>query len=256
MDVDSLSWYVDAWSVYDGAAFATRRQPQDGDQQGAAVDEGANTVFVCVPDLQPVPVGRRSTALSACRRNFQYGLTSAGGSEIAFDDLQQVIELVRRGYLAGGLGPDGPITPGPNQPYDGDGMGPDGLDETQPDAGPGSGVYETAALAYESQNWTVGTDPASDMMTLAKHIRTFGTNAAPSSVSGGTDRHLQDTASALHRLVKVYVHSVTVDWGIRVERNHDYWEARLYVDWCDTHAAIGALEEAPTFPSDPLSLGV
>jgi len=58
-----------------------------------------------VPDLKPIPVGRISTALRAQRASFQDGFRDAAGNEIAFETLDQVREVIRRAYLAGGLGP-------------------------------------------------------------------------------------------------------------------------------------------------------
>jgi len=98
-----LAWYLDAWAVRDGVAFASMRPTNS---VGAR-----NTVFLSVPDLQPTPVGRITTALGATRRGFQAGLRDDAGEEVAFGSLAQVREMVRRGYLAGGLGPGGAATP-------------------------------------------------------------------------------------------------------------------------------------------------
>ena len=97
------AWYLDAWAVRDGVAFASVRPANSVDAR--------NTVFVSVPDLQPTPVGRITTALGATRRGFQAGLRDYDGEEVAFDSLAQVREIVRRGYLGGGLGPGGAATP-------------------------------------------------------------------------------------------------------------------------------------------------
>jgi hypothetical protein len=111
------AWYLDAWAVRDGVAFASVRPPDSIDAR--------NTVFLSVPELQPTPVGRITTALAATRRGFQAGLRDFGGVEVAFDNLSQVREVVRRGYLAGGLGPGGAATPAfplpPGRPGDGGG---------------------------------------------------------------------------------------------------------------------------------------
>lgn len=98
-----LAWYLDAWAVRDGVAFASARPADSVDAR--------NTVFLSVPDLQPTPVGRITTALGATRRGFQAGLRDFNGVEVAFDSIAQVREIVRRGYLAGGLGPGGAATP-------------------------------------------------------------------------------------------------------------------------------------------------
>ena len=115
-----MEWYVDSWAVRDGFAFTSYRDA--GNIQGAE-----RTVFVGVPDLVPVPIGRVSTALWATRVNFQDRFLDDAGDEIAFPDLEHVIELVRRAYLAGGIGP-GPAavegeerpTPRENRPGDGE----------------------------------------------------------------------------------------------------------------------------------------
>ncbi|MET0460963.1 MAG: hypothetical protein ABW195_17055 [Ilumatobacteraceae bacterium] len=92
-------WYIDAWAVHDGRLFASRRAPDS--------IVATSTVFMSVPDLEPVPVGRISTALRATRSGFQEGLRDSYG-EIPFESLEQVRDLVKRAYLAAGLGPGAP----------------------------------------------------------------------------------------------------------------------------------------------------
>jgi len=96
------AWFIDAWAVHDGKVFASRRPPES-----IAADA---TVFMSVPDLEAIPVGRISTALRATRGGFQEGLRTNDSdlAEIPFNDLRQVRDLVRRAYLAAGLGPGSP----------------------------------------------------------------------------------------------------------------------------------------------------
>ncbi len=94
-------WYVDAWSVLDGVAFASVRPP------GAA--EAEVSVLMAPPDWSPVALARLSTGLAAGRRgHFQERLYGRNEEEIAFPSLGVLRELVRRAYLAGGLGLDNP----------------------------------------------------------------------------------------------------------------------------------------------------
>jgi hypothetical protein len=96
-------WHVDAWSVRDGMAFASYRSHE-------AISTATSSVFIGVPGLDVVPLGSVSPALWAARASFQDGLHDADGQSIGFEDLDQVKELVRRGFLAGGLGPGAPET--------------------------------------------------------------------------------------------------------------------------------------------------
>jgi hypothetical protein len=124
MEIRPNLWFIDAWAVHDGRVFASRRLPEDAEDHLQSAD---TTVFMCVPDLQAVPVGRISTALRAARSGFQARLRDQAGAEIAFESLAQIRDLVRRAYLGSGLGPGspgaiaGPI-PGPD-PEDLDGPG-------------------------------------------------------------------------------------------------------------------------------------
>lgn len=103
-------WYFDSWAVKDGLAFASERTAEQ--------ITSASTVFLSVPDLEPVPIGRISTALRATRSNFQDGFRNQEGDEVGFDNLDQVREVIRRAYLASGLGPVGVAeVPPPEDPF-------------------------------------------------------------------------------------------------------------------------------------------
>lgn len=95
-------WYIDAWSVIDGYAFASARPPDSL--------EAVATFFVSPPYFEPEPVASLATALAATRGHFQEGYR-LGGDEVAFDSPEQVVEAVRRGYRAGGLDMNGGPVP-------------------------------------------------------------------------------------------------------------------------------------------------
>jgi hypothetical protein len=131
-------WYIDSWAVLDGLAFASKREADSID--------AAATVFLSVPDLEPVPVGRISTALRAQRGNFQDGFRDGSGNEYGFDNLAQVRDLVRRAYLGGGLGPTpAPLEPRPPDPFLRDGPIP-GQEALREHSGPSGGDYYRDAL--------------------------------------------------------------------------------------------------------------
>lgn len=127
-----MEWHVDSWAVRDGFAFASYRD-------AGSMRDAKRTVFIGVPELVPVPIGRVSTALWATRGNFQDRFLDDNGQEIGFLKLEHVIELVRRAYLAGGIGPgpaagEGAERPGPreNLPGGGDAHFDDGLGQLAP----------------------------------------------------------------------------------------------------------------------------
>lgn len=150
-ETERSAWRVDAWAVEDGKAFVSRREPDSIDAQ--------STVFLSVPDLEPVPVGRISTALRATRSGFQAGLRDEDGAEIPFDSLDEVRSLVRRAYLGSGLGPEAPAavagpvtrTPGPD-----DAAGAV-LDEGGPDGEP----WQTLEL---------GSEPPGDLLAAVDRL--------------------------------------------------------------------------------------
>ena len=94
MNDDNRNWYIDAWAVLDGYAFASLRSPDS--------IEASVTFFVAPPYFEPEPVASLATALAATRGHFQEGFRH-GEDEVLFDSLEQVIETVRRAYRAGGL---------------------------------------------------------------------------------------------------------------------------------------------------------
>jgi hypothetical protein len=103
------TWFIDAWSVADGLAFISQRPYNSSD---ATV-----TVHISPPDFSPISITSIATALRATRHQFQTGLYDTNEEEIAFESFDQAREVVRRGYMAGGIGltprlpPETPITP-------------------------------------------------------------------------------------------------------------------------------------------------
>jgi len=111
-DTTKNLWFIDAWAVLDGYAFASRRPPKSIDAEVI--------FFVAPPYFEPEPVASLATALAATRGHFQEGFRDAEGAEIGFATLDQVIEAIRRGYRAGGLdlGGGGLAVPSPAEPLE------------------------------------------------------------------------------------------------------------------------------------------
>ena len=216
------SWFIDAWAVRDGVAFASRRT------EGSI--DATNTVFMSVPALEPIPVGRITTALGATRGSFQAGLYGTDGHEIGFDDLSQIRELIRRAYLASGIGPGGAAAPAP--------IGP--LPEP---GGAGGACYEAAVSANELAD-----------------LRWFdeGDNAATSLLSAFSDRLGQ-----VSQLVKAFAEATIVEWERAVEsgpaadhpdgRRERYRAMGGLYEWYATLASLGIwshLDEMASFVFD------
>jgi hypothetical protein len=103
MELKEANWFIDACAVFDGIAFASFR---------AQDSEPEEIVSLHPPYWTPVPISSLALAGGAARRGFQEGFFSDDGDEIAFDDLEQVVEIVRRGYLSGGIDPGREMEPG------------------------------------------------------------------------------------------------------------------------------------------------
>lgn len=116
---DDKSWYIDAWDPRGGRAFASWR-PADPDD---APDLGHPAVYLCPPYFEPEHVASRATGIAATRGTFQAGLFLDEG-EVAFDSLDEIIALVRRGYGSGGATPLPGGTSPPLAPRDGGDGGP------------------------------------------------------------------------------------------------------------------------------------
>lgn len=203
-------WRIDAWAVRDGAAFASRRAAQSR--------VAANTIFVAMPDLEPVPVGRLSTALAATRRNFQAGLYGEDGEEIVFTSVDQVVELVRRGFLASGLGPGGSAAPAPSGfPPSGDSGGE--LRFAARDLGSrseGGAYFEDAiqkTLPLKWRNSDVSVQLA--LESLAKLVRAPGNKVS----------------FQLQALIVAYAEATTIDWEQRVGSQEAPIDVQMLLDW-------------------------
>lgn len=113
-------WYIDAWDVPGGVAFASRRELETG--SGRADEHVSATVHLAAPYFEPTSVASRATALSATRGAFQWGFFGPDGEEVGFDTLAELREAVRRAYIAS-AGPDimPPVPEGtpPLRPLDG-----------------------------------------------------------------------------------------------------------------------------------------
>lgn len=101
-----MSWFIQSWAAFDGYAFASHSNYHFAADGDAAADRRTyldpdRVVFLGPPHFTPVPV-RYATALAASRGPFQDGFADSNGVEVAFETIDQVIELVRRAYVAGG----------------------------------------------------------------------------------------------------------------------------------------------------------
>jgi hypothetical protein len=118
-----MSWFLESWAVPEGCAFAAHRNYSELDTSGLReyLDPPDQVLYVCPPDFTPTPV-RYATALAAARGRFQEKFTDPSGREVAFETLEELIELVRRAYLAAGAGgsPPPPDAPKPKDPDDSD----------------------------------------------------------------------------------------------------------------------------------------
>lgn len=97
MTEDTL-WRVDAWDARAGLAFASYRPADDRSVDHVALD--VPTVFISPPTFRPEQLESRAVAFGASRSSFQQGLF-ARGREVGFQELGQLIETVRRSYVAG-----------------------------------------------------------------------------------------------------------------------------------------------------------
>ncbi|MEP6722004.1 MAG: hypothetical protein ABJA77_11195 [Variovorax sp.] len=196
MDVrPARQWHVDAWAVRDGLAFTSFRAPDD-------IQNAERTLFIAVPSLEAVSVSRVSTGLWATRANFQDGLVTEQGEEVGFESIDQVRELIRRGYLAGGIGP-GPAggEPAPIPPR-GDGPRDRDFLEAQPESREGSKDNNWLALSESLAEPERRADSFKQLLHedwkdgLAVSLRMFGEatvalwaleieNSAPDEVAAG-----------------------------------------------------------------------
>jgi hypothetical protein len=222
-------WYIDAWSVWDGLAFASERM--------ADTIQSSATVFLSVPDLEPIPVGRISTALRATRASFQDGFHDESGSEFGFVDLEQVREVVRRAYLGGGLGPSGPVEPSPESPP------PDPLDQ---DSVPGprfepppfdGGMYYDMRLEQLGRNPEVWLD-FSDLKDASTRGALF------------RNIHKKRLAGALYPYLCAFGEATIVEYIHRLaheRRLHLLNERRILQEWVASLVSVGLWDSSADF---------
>ena len=204
-------WFIDAWAVYDGVAFASRSAPEI--RGTTRVVEAETTVFLSVPDLEPIPVGRITTGLRAARASYQDGYFDLDGTEIAFDSLEDIRQSVRRAYLACGLGPGGAATPPRIAP--------------EPGAPTAGGSYFAGAL-----------DPAD-----------LEPDARPLDV---VRRLLDEEPERLRRAVQAFGEGVVLDWEAALQHRLPATEdalGELYAVFADAGIWPG-VEERERFVND------
>jgi hypothetical protein len=184
----AAAWYLDAWSVRDGMAFASRRGP--GERKA-----GRSCVYLAVPGLEPEPTTNTAAALWADRAGFQPGLHDMERREVAFASLAQIREVVRRGYLAGGIGPDSAAAPAvPLPPGDGpdDGGPAASLAElAEPPNFPGGGWLLSRDDPQRCQRWLAEADHADQ---LWRGLQAFADASATMWLRGSTAASGADTA--------------------------------------------------------------
>jgi len=113
-----MSWFIESWAVIDGYAFASHRNYFYASIEDEIADRRSyidpdDVVFLGPPHFVPAPA-RYSTALAATRGPFQDGFADTNGDDVRFESLEQIVELVRRAYVAGGANLQG--SPGEGAP--------------------------------------------------------------------------------------------------------------------------------------------
>ena len=161
----TTAWFVDALDARAGLAFASFRAP---DLAADLPDTNALAVYIAPPDFRPETLSSRAAGLAATRASFQTGLFLEE-SEIGFPVLDDLIEFVRRLYVAGGGGDGAGGTGGgvapPPDPGRGEGPG-EGLIEGEEETGFSTGIgllVEAFAKAADGAGfeWTAGAESAS-----------------------------------------------------------------------------------------------
>lgn len=119
-----LSWFVDSLDAKGGIAFAAFRP---ADLARGEPDASIPAVRVAAPGFRPQAVSSRAVGLAASRGVFQLGV-AVDGRELGFAALDDLVDFVRRVYVARGGGADpGPPeeAPGPTRPFGSPGDGGD-----------------------------------------------------------------------------------------------------------------------------------
>ncbi len=199
-------WYIDAWAVLDGRLFASRRPPES--------IESENTVFLSVPDLEPVPIGRISTGLRATRSGFQEGFRDEDGNEIAFETLSQIREIARRVYLGGGLGPGPPGAPVvPGVPGRG----------APPDTHPGGAYYDEAIEREQLNAEWFHPDPDGKQTVIDQLQELDG-----------------EQLEKIDRLVRLFAEASILEWDPVLQRREP-GDVRTCLAWCSCLQRIGLI---------------
>lgn len=105
-----MSWFIESWRPLAGYAFAVHRNYTYDSLVKEERDErswlDADEIYaVAPPDFSPLACASEATALWATRGPFQHKFLQPDGLEYRFDSLDQLIELVRRVYVAAGVNP-------------------------------------------------------------------------------------------------------------------------------------------------------
>jgi hypothetical protein len=116
-----MSWFIESWAPLSGHVFAVHRNYTiDGARNERLWLDADEIYVVSPPDFSPLPCATEATTLWATRGPFQHKFLQPDGSEYSFDSLADLVELVRRVYLAGGVNPppilDFPPPPLPDLP--------------------------------------------------------------------------------------------------------------------------------------------
>jgi hypothetical protein len=125
----TFNWFIDTWAPRDGIAFASFRgaTPTDPEKNKDWIKGFERTVSLRPPNWEAIDV-RPATSLRAERLTFQRGFFSSAQTEIEFETLEELVEVLRRAYVASGGDADG----GPG-PVDGEPRQPSPLDENEND---------------------------------------------------------------------------------------------------------------------------
>ena len=218
--LDTVAWRIDALDARSGVAFASYRTGLPLFVPEALTITDTPTAYISAPDFEVEWLTNSAVGFAATRSSFQLGLFIGDNLEIGWKGLDELVEFVRRCYVAGAGGDDNgtgelgfemPPAPGEDPAA---GTKDDPFPPLQSTEAPSPAIDEFIAVLREAHDW-IGQSQVDPVCT--SHRVSFAENVADLRGKAASELIVDAAHCLLEEILRRYKEnssaSIQFRWG-------------------------------------------